>query len=127
MSERETIAAGGAPAAVGPYSHATRLGNLLFCSGQLPLDPATGRPVEGGLAAQTSRCLENLQAVCRAAGTDLARALRLTLYTTALSRFAELNEAYAAFFAAEPPARVTVGVAALPLGAAVEIEAIVAC
>ncbi|HLI33101.1 MAG TPA: Rid family detoxifying hydrolase [Solirubrobacteraceae bacterium] len=124
MSRRATITAAGAPAAVGPYSHAVRSGELIFCSGQLPIDPASGQIAGAGAGAQTQRCLENLQAVAEAAGSELARALRLTVYTTALEQFAQINEAYAKFFAAEPPARVTVGVAALPLGALVEIDAI---
>jgi len=126
VSSRQPISAPDAPPAVGPYSHAVRCGELLFCSGQLPLDPASGSLVGGGPGEQVARCLENLRAVCRAAGTDLAHALRLTVYTTELERFAELNAAYADFFEDRPPARVTVGVAALPLGAAVEVEAVVA-
>lgn len=124
--EREIITAAGAPRAIGPYSHALRAGELLFCSGQIPLDPASGELAGEGPAAQAERCLENLQAVCEAAGTALARALRVTVYMTDLSAFAEVNAAYERFFAAEPPARVAVGVAALPRGAQVEIDAIVA-
>jgi 2-iminobutanoate/2-iminopropanoate deaminase len=99
---------------------------LLFCSGQIPLDPATGELVGTAVADQTRRCLENLAAVCAAAGTSLENAVRLTVYMTDLDRFAELGTAYGAFFEAAPPARVTVGVAALPKGALVEIDAIVA-
>lgn len=117
----------GAPAAIGPYSHAVRAGDLLFCSGQVPIDPETGELEGADCAAQTRRCLTNLAAVCAAAGTLLERAVRLTIYTTALERFDEINAAYAEFFPAEPPARVTVGVAALPKGALVEIDAIVDC
>jgi 2-iminobutanoate/2-iminopropanoate deaminase len=127
MSELLQISAPDAPPAVGPYSHGIRFGDLLFCSGQLPLDPKTGEVVEGTAADQITRCLENLEAVCRAAQTSLKRAVRVTIYTTALARFAELNAAYASFFGDSAPARVTVGVAALPLGAAVEVEATVAC
>ena len=123
---RETVTALNAPAAVGPYAQAIRSGGLLFCSGQIPLDPGTGELVPGGAAEQTRRCLENLGAVCAAAGTTLDEAVRVTVYTTELEAFAEINEVYATFFEAEPPARVTVGVAALPAGAAVEIDAIVA-
>jgi 2-iminobutanoate/2-iminopropanoate deaminase len=111
---------------VGPYSHAVRAGELLFCSGQIPLDPATGEIVGDTPAAQTERCLHNLQAVCEAAGTTLQRALRLTIYTTDLAAFASINEAYAQFFAEQPPARAAIGVAALPRGAYVEIDAVVA-
>jgi len=126
MAEREIIEAAGAPAAIGPYSHAVRHGELLFCSGQIPLDPDSGELVGVDAAAQARRCLENLSAVCAEAGTSLARALRLTIYMTDLGEFAPVNDVYASFFAAEPPARVTVGVAQLPKGAQVEIDAIVA-
>lgn len=125
-SERETVNAEGAPAAVGPYSHAVRFGELLLCSGQIPLHPQTGELVGSTAAEQARRCLENLAAVCEAAGTELARALRMTVYMTDLAAFAEVNEVYASFFGEDPPARVTVGVAALPRGAQVEIDAIVA-
>src|SRR5690606_28455822 len=115
-----------APGAIGPYSQAIRHGDLLWCSGALPLDPGSGELVTDSPAAETIRCLENLQAICRAAGAELADAVRVTVYTTKLERFAEINEAYAAFFRAAPPARVTIGVAALPKGAHVEIDAVVA-
>lgn len=123
---REIVNASGAPAAVGPYSHAVRAGGLLFCSGQTPLDPGTNTLVEGTVGDRTSRCLENLAAVCTAAGADLADAVRCGVYVTDLSVFAEVNAAYAAFFPGDPPARTTIGVASLPLGADVEIDAIVA-
>jgi 2-iminobutanoate/2-iminopropanoate deaminase len=122
---REVLNASGAPAAIGPYSHAVRAGELLFCSGQIPLDPATGELVGAGAGEQARRCLENLQAVCTEAGTTLAQAVRLTIYMTDLAAFAEVNETYGTFFDADPPARVTVGVAQLPKGALVEIDAIV--
>lgn len=123
---RETVTASGAPAAVGPYSHAVKAGGLLFCAGQIPLDPGSGEPVGGGAAEQARRCLLNLQEVCAAAGADLARAAKLTVYVTDLSQFGAVNEVYASFFGDDPPARVTVQVAALPLGAQVEIDAVVA-
>jgi 2-iminobutanoate/2-iminopropanoate deaminase len=123
---RDPVTALGAPAAVGPYSHAVRSGGLLFCSGQTPLDPETGKLVEGSVGNQTRRCLENLQVVCAAAGATLADAVRLGVYVTDMSTFAEVNAAYATFFGEGPPARSTIGVASLPLGAAVEIDAIVA-
>jgi len=126
MAEREIIQAAGAPPAIGPYSHAVRFGELLFCSGQIPLDPQSGEIIGADAAAQAQRCLENLIAVCAEAGTSLARALRLTIYMTDLGEFAAVNDVYASFFAQEPPARVTVGVAQLPKGAYVEIDAIVA-
>jgi 2-iminobutanoate/2-iminopropanoate deaminase len=128
---RRTVTAPGAPAAIGPYSHAVLVDlraadELLFCSGQIPLDPTSGELVGTSAAEQARRCLENLQAVCVAAGTALERAVRVTIYMTDLERFAEVNDVYASFFADEPPARVTVGVAALPRGAQVEIDAVVA-
>jgi 2-iminobutanoate/2-iminopropanoate deaminase len=125
---RQIVKTDAAPAAIGPYSQAVEVAGLLFCSGQIPLDPATGELVEGGVAEQAGRCLENLACVCAAAGASLADAARLTVYMTDLERFGELNEVYGSFFAggAEAPARVTVGVAALPKGALVEIDAIVA-
>lgn len=124
--ERDTVYAPGAPAAIGPYSHAVRYDGLLFCSGQIPLDPQTGELVGADAGQQAQRCLENLQEVCMAAGTTLSRAVRVTVYMTDLSAFDQLGEVYASFFESDPPARVTVGVAALPKGAQVEIEAIVA-
>ena len=125
-SERSVVDAEGAPAAIGPYSHAVRAGDLLFCSGQVPLDPESGE-IEGETPAeQATRCLRNLAAVCDSAGTSLDRAVRLTIFTTQLEDFAEINEAYGEFFGDEPPARVAVGVAALPKGALVEIDAVVA-
>jgi 2-iminobutanoate/2-iminopropanoate deaminase len=123
---RDPVTATGAPAAVGPYSHAVKSGGLLFCSGQTPLDPDTGKLVEGTIGDQTRRCLENLQVVCAAAGAALGDAVRLGVYVTDMSTFPEVNEAYAAFFGDGPPARSTIGVASLPLGARVEIDAIVA-
>lgn len=128
---RQTISTSQAPAAVGPYSQGVLAemgasGRVLFCSGQIPLDPQTGELVSEDPAQQTRRCLQSLQAICEQAGASLADALRLTIYTTELAAFAQINEVYGSFFAAEPPARVTIGVAALPLGAKVEIDAIVA-
>jgi len=125
-SRRETVSAPEAPAAIGPYSHAVRAGELLFCSGQIPLDPASGELVGATAAEQARRCLENLRAVCEAAGASLQRAVRVTVYMTDLQAFAEVNEVYAGFFSEQPPARVAVGVAALPRGAYVEIDAVVA-
>ncbi|HTD57639.1 MAG TPA: RidA family protein [Solirubrobacteraceae bacterium] len=122
---REIVSAPGAPAAIGPYSHAVRAGSLLFCSGQIPLDPSTGEIVGATAAEQARQCLSNLTAVCDAAGVSLSDAVRLTVYMTDLSLFAEVGEVYASFFPDSPPARVAVGVAALPRGAQVEIDAIV--
>lgn len=124
---RKTVSASGAPPAIGPYSHAVCVGGLLFCSGQIPLDPVTGELVGTTAAEQARRCLENLRAVCEAAGASLAQAARLTVYMTDLAELAAVNAVYAAFLAGEdPPARVTVEVSALPKGALVEIDAIVA-
>ena len=125
-TSRDVVSAPGAPAAIGPYSHAVRAGELLFCSGQIPLDPASGELVGATAAEQARRCLENLRAVCEAAGASLQRAVRVTVYMTDLQAFAEVNEVYAGFFSEQPPARVAVGVAALPRGAYVEIDAVVA-
>ena len=126
MSDRKTVTAEGAPEAIGPYNHAVASGGLLFCSGQVPLDPRSGEMVGETPAEQATQCLKNLEAVCDAAGAQLQSAVRLTIFTTQLERFAEINEAYAEFFAEDPPARAAVGVAALPKGAMVEIDAIVA-
>ena len=123
---RETVTALGAPAAVGPYSHAVRSNGLLFCSGQIPLDPASGELVGDTPAEQVRRCLENLQVVAAAGGTTLEDAVRVTVYLTDMAAFQEVNEAYADYFGAEPPARVAFGVAALPKGAQVEVDAVIA-
>jgi 2-iminobutanoate/2-iminopropanoate deaminase len=125
-AEREIVGAPGAPPAIGPYSHAVRAGGLLFCSGQIPLDAAGEQLVGSTPAEQAERCLQNLAAVCAAAGTALERAVRLTVYMTDLGAFAEVNDAYARFFGEDPPARVAVGVLQLPRGAYVEIDAVVA-
>ena len=124
--KRERVTAPDAPDAVGPYVHAVQTEDLLFCSGQIPLDPRTGELVEGGVGDQTGRCLENLAAVCAAAGTSLGNAIKVTIYVTDMTKFGEVNEVYGSFFEKDPPARVTVGVAALPKNAQVEIDAVVA-
>jgi 2-iminobutanoate/2-iminopropanoate deaminase len=103
-----------------------RVGGLLFCSGQIPLDPRTGELVAGGVAEQTGRCLENLAAVCHAAGATLGDAVKLTIYLTEMASMAKVNDVYGSFFESDPPARVAIGVAALPKGAKVEIDAVVA-
>jgi 2-iminobutanoate/2-iminopropanoate deaminase len=123
---RESVTAQGAPAAIGPYVHAVRAGGLLFCSGQIPLDPRTGDMVGPTAADQAGRCLENLAAVCLAAGATLGDAVRVTIYMTDMSEFASVNEVYASFFESDPPARVAIGVVALPRGAQVEMDAVVA-
>lgn len=123
---REVVSALGAPGAVGPYSHAVKSGGLLFCSGQVPLDPGTGKLIEGSIGDQTRRCLENLQVVAAAGRASLRDAVRMGIYVTDMSTFPEVNEAYGAFFEDGPPARSTVGVTSLPLGARVEIDAVIA-
>jgi 2-iminobutanoate/2-iminopropanoate deaminase len=124
---RHPVSADGAPAAIGAYSHAVISNGLLFCSGQIPLDPATGELIDGSVGDQTRRCLDNLKAVSAAAGTELADAVRLTVYAADLAGdWAEINDAYASYFGDGPPARVAIGVAALPKGARVEIDAVVA-
>jgi 2-iminobutanoate/2-iminopropanoate deaminase len=123
---REPVTAAGAPAAIGPYVHAIRSGGLLFCSGQIPLDPRTGDMVGVTPADQAGRCLENLAAVCAAAGASLGDAVRVTIYTTDMSAFAAINEVYGSFFESSPPARVAIGVSELPRGAQVEMDAVVA-
>ena len=114
------------PGPAGPYRPAVRHGDLLFCSAQIGLDPATGEMVEGGAAAEMRQVMENLSAVCEEAGTTLDRALKMTLYTRATGEFPALNEVYASFFAGEPPARAAMGVTFLPRGAWVMVDAVVA-
>jgi 2-iminobutanoate/2-iminopropanoate deaminase len=127
MALRQSVSTDQAPDAIGPYSQAIRSGSLLFCSGQVPLDPSSGELVKDDIEGQTRRCLENLSAVCEAAGGSLAGAVRCTVYLTDMNDFARVNEAYGSFFEGDdPPARVAIGVAALPKGADVEIDAIVA-
>jgi 2-iminobutanoate/2-iminopropanoate deaminase len=111
-----------APAAVGAYSQATSARGFVFCSGQVALDPETGELIEGSVAEQTRRCMENLSAVLDAAGTSLIHVVKVTAYLADMTDFPEFNDAYSEYFASEPPARATIGVAALPKGAAVEIE-----
>jgi 2-iminobutanoate/2-iminopropanoate deaminase len=123
---RETVHAEGAPAAAGPYSHAVKSNGLIFLSGQTPIDPANGTLVEGSIGDQTRRCLDNLAIVAAAAGAQLSDAVRVGIYVTDISTFKEVNEAYGTYFTSEPPARSTIGVAALPLGAQVEIDAVLA-
>ncbi len=123
---REAVTAPDAPAAIGPYVHAVSAAGLLFCSGQIPLDPRTGDLVGSTPADQAGRCLENLAAVCAAAGTSLGEAVKVTIYLTDMAAFAAVNEVYGSFFEANPPARVAVGVAGLPRGAQVEMDAVVA-
>jgi len=124
--ERAIIQSEEAPEAVGPYSQAVRAGDLLFCAGQIPLDPSTGELVKEDAPGQAQRCLENLDAVCRAADAQLADAVRCTVYLTDMGDFGRVNDVYAEFFGEKPPARVAIQAAGLPRGADVEIDAIVA-
>jgi reactive intermediate/imine deaminase len=119
------VRSSGAPAPVGPYSQAVEHGGWIFASGQIPLDPATGKLVGGGIEDQTRQVLANLRAVLEAAGASLDDVVRTTVYLSDLAQFARVNRVYAEHFPGEPkPARATVQVAALPLGAAVEIDAV---
>ena len=127
MALRQSVSTDDAPEAIGPYSQGIRSGSLLFCSGQIPLEPSSGELVKEDIEGQARRCLENLAAVCAAAGGSLADAVRCTVYLTDMNDFARVNEVYGSFFEGEdPPARVAIGVAALPKGADVEVDAIVA-
>ncbi len=121
--QRTAYSAPGA-VAVGPYSHAVDAGELVYCSGQTPLDPATGKLAEGGVGVQTDRCLSNLFAVLSAAGLGPDDVVKTNVYLVDMADFAAMNEAYARRFGTPYPARTTIGVAALPLGARVEIELI---
>lgn len=122
MPDRTAVTAPKAPAAIGPYSAAVWSGKQLFCSGQTPIDPATGELVAGDVAAQTHRCFDNLAAVLEAAGLTLAHAIKCNVYLVDMDDFAEMNGAYESRFRAPYPARTTVAVRALPRGARVEIE-----
>ena len=124
-TSREVITAPGAPAAVGPYSHAVQAGDLLFVSGQIPLDEQ-GELVGETAPEQAEQCLRNLETICAAAGTALGRAVKCTVLLTDIGDFAAVNEVYGRFFDDEPPARIAYAVAALPKGAVVEIDAVVA-
>ena len=111
-----------APAAIGPYSQAIRSGNLLFLSGQIPLDPATGQLIPGDITAQTERVLKNLAAILEAAGSGLDKVLKTTVYLKDLAEFGRMNDVYGKFFGEKPPARATVQVSRLPRDAAIEID-----
>jgi 2-iminobutanoate/2-iminopropanoate deaminase len=122
---RRALETEGAPAPIGAYSQAIEANGVLYCSGQVPLDPDSGELVDGGIAEQARRCLESLDAVCRAAGTRLSEAARVGIYLTDMSLFGELNEVYEGYFSEPFPVRTTVGVASLPKGALVEMDATV--
>jgi len=121
---KQIITAAGAPAAIGPYSHGVQAGNLVYTSGQIPLDPATGKKVEGGIEAETKQVLANLKAVLNAAGADFSQVVKTTVYLTDLANFAAVNAIYAETFSENPPARTCIQVSALPAASQVEIEAI---
>lgn len=120
----EIIATGKAPAAIGPYSQAVKSNGLLFCSGQIPLNPETGEMVSGGIRQETEQVMKNLKAVLAAAGTGFDRVLKTTIYLVDMADFPQVNEVYSSYFSMAKPARATVAVAALPRGAKVEIDAI---
>jgi 2-iminobutanoate/2-iminopropanoate deaminase len=119
---RKVIYTEKAPKAVGPYSQAISTGNLLFTAGQVAIDPATGKLVEGGIQEQTRQVLENLKAILTAARTDFSKVVKSTVFLQDIKNFADFNLVYAEYFPSEPPARSTFEVGALPLGAMVEIE-----
>ncbi|MCL5965860.1 MAG: RidA family protein [Deltaproteobacteria bacterium] len=123
---REPVSTNKAPAAIGPYSQGIRAGGFLFCSGQVPLDPATGTIIPGGVEEQARRVLQNLEAVLRAGGASLRSVVKTTVYLVDLGDFPKVNAVYAGFFPDAPPARATVQVARLPAGALVEIDAVAA-
>ena len=124
LTVKQIIATDQAPRAIGPYSQAVRAGNLVFASGQIPIDPATGQFIAGGIAEQTEQVLHNLAAVFESAGVRLNQVVKTTVFLTDMEDFAAMNEVYARFFADQPPARATVQAARLPRDAKVEIEAI---
>jgi 2-iminobutanoate/2-iminopropanoate deaminase len=121
---KQAIVTNDAPEAIGPYSQAIRFGDMLFLSGQIPIDPATKKLVQGDITTQTERVIKNLDAVLKAAGASLADVVKTTIFLIDLRNWSDVNAVYSKHFAAPYPARATVQVAALPLGAQVEIEAI---
>jgi 2-iminobutanoate/2-iminopropanoate deaminase len=121
---KKVVSTSDAPAAVGPYSQAIRSGAMLFCAGQIPLDPKSGQIVSDDISAQTKRVLDNLSAVLRAENLNFGHVVKTTIFLTSLGDFQTVNEIYGTYFRENPPARSTVEVSALPKGAKVEIEAI---
>ena len=119
---KQVIQTSEAPQAIGPYSQAVRVGNLVFLSGQIPLDPASGNIVEGDIVVQTRRVMENLGGVLRAAGASFAEVVKTTIFLADLGHFSKMNEVYGGYFTSEPPARATVQVGALPRGVLIEID-----
>jgi len=124
MTQRRTVSTDEAPAAIGPYSQAVRTADLLFCSGQIPLDPASGQVVEGGIEPQAHQVMRNLRGLLEASGSSLDSVVKTTIFLADMNDFAAVNGAYAEYFDQEPPARSTVQAARLPRDARVEIEAI---
>lgn len=119
---KEVVHSDGAPKAIGPYSQGVSANGMVFTSGQIPVDPETGKLVEGGIREQTVRVMENLSAVLTAAGTGMQHVVKSTVYLADIGDFAPFNETYATYFPGDPPARSTFQVAALPLGAKLEID-----
>jgi len=124
MAKQSVVKTQSAPAAIGPYSQGIVAGGFLFVSGQIPLDPASGEMIQGDIADQVRRVLENLSAILKAGGSGMERVVRTTVYLLDLGEFPKMNEVYRGYFGSDPPARSTVGVGALPKGARVEIDAI---
>jgi 2-iminobutanoate/2-iminopropanoate deaminase len=124
MPHKQIVSTKNAPAAVGPYSQGIRVGELIFTAGQIALVPQTGKLVEGDIEAQTRQVMQNLAAILEAAGSSLANIVKTTVFVTDINDFARVNQVYGSFFNDAPPARSTIQVAALPLGAKVEIEAV---
>jgi 2-iminobutanoate/2-iminopropanoate deaminase len=124
MATKTIIKPAKSPAAVGPYNHAVRVGDLLFCAGQIPLDPASGNLISGDIKAQTERVLENVKAILDDQKLTFAHVVKSTVFLTDLANFAGMNEVYAKYFTENFPARSTIQVAGLPKGASVEIEVI---
>jgi 2-iminobutanoate/2-iminopropanoate deaminase len=122
--KREIVSTTTAPAAVGPYSQAVRAGNFIYTAGQIPLVPGTGKLIEGDIKAQTQQVMQNLSHVLAAAGSSLGQVVKTTIFLADLGDFAAVNEIYGSFFKSEPPARSTVQVTALPLGARIEVEVV---
>jgi 2-iminobutanoate/2-iminopropanoate deaminase len=124
MPRKQIVSTENAPAAIGPYSQAVRVGELIYTAGQIALIPETGKLIEGDIDAQTRQVMENLAAVLQAAGSSLTQVIKTTIFVTDINDFAKVNQVYGSFFQDNPPARSTVQVAALPLGANVEIEVV---
>jgi 2-iminobutanoate/2-iminopropanoate deaminase len=124
MPRKQIVSTENAPAAIGPYSQAVRVGELIYTAGQIALVPETGKLIEGDIETQTRQVMENLAAVLQAAGSSLTQVVKTTIFVTDINDFARVNQVYGSFFQDNPPARSTVQVAALPLGANVEIEVV---